>query len=208
MADLLLADPVDAPEALLQSVGVPREVVVDHQVGPLQVHALPSGVVGQEHHHLRVVHERMNDLAALVSRHPAMDLHHRLWPPEPIADLDRQVGEGVLELGEQHQLAAAAIGFAHLLVIQDPIEFAPLGIAALIHHLLAQPLQALEGFDLERQLFKGLGCGGVIGECLLCGFHLDGGVLLVELSDVVVADGTWVVLGIESKLAARLAALQ
>ena len=78
----------------------------------------------------------------------------------------------------------------------------------MIHHLLAQPLQALEGFDLERQLFEGLGCGGVIGECFFCGFHFPGGVFLVELGDVVVADGTWVVLGIEQKLAARLAALQ
>ncbi|MFN7871775.1 MAG: hypothetical protein ACK5QQ_06200 [Cyanobacteriota bacterium] len=47
MADLLLADPVDAPEALLQPVGVPGQVVIHHQVCPLQVHALPGRIVGQ-----------------------------------------------------------------------------------------------------------------------------------------------------------------
>ena len=88
MADLLLADPVDAPEALLQPVGVPWQVVVDHQMGPLQVHTLPGSVIGEEHHHLRIVHEGMHDLAAFVARHPTMDLHHRLRPAEPIADLD------------------------------------------------------------------------------------------------------------------------
>ncbi|WP_259701614.1 MULTISPECIES: hypothetical protein [Synechococcales] len=93
-----------------------------------------------------------------------MDLHHRLWPPEPIADLDRHIREGVLELGEQHQLAAAPIGLAHLLVIKDPIEFAPLGVAALIHHLLAQLVQALEGFDLQLQFGQGLGGGGDPGQ--------------------------------------------
>ena len=43
MADLGLADPVDTPEPLLDSVRVPRQVVVDHQVRTLQVNALPTG---------------------------------------------------------------------------------------------------------------------------------------------------------------------
>ena len=46
VADLGLADAVDAAEALLQPVGVPREVVVDHQVGVLQVHAFARRVGG------------------------------------------------------------------------------------------------------------------------------------------------------------------
>ena len=37
VADLGLADAVDAPEALLDAVRVPRQVVVHHQVGALQV---------------------------------------------------------------------------------------------------------------------------------------------------------------------------
>ena len=58
MADLGLADPVDTAEALLQAVGVPGQVVVDHQVGALQVDAFAGGVGGQQHLHLRVVPER------------------------------------------------------------------------------------------------------------------------------------------------------
>ena len=40
MADLRLPDTVNAPKALLQAVGVPGKIVVDHQVGALQVNAL------------------------------------------------------------------------------------------------------------------------------------------------------------------------
>ena len=47
MADLGLADAVDAAEALLQAVRVPGQVVVDHQVGALQVDAFAGGVGGQ-----------------------------------------------------------------------------------------------------------------------------------------------------------------
>ena len=44
LADLRLP----APEALLQPVRVPRQVVVHHQVGPLQVDALAGRVGGQQ----------------------------------------------------------------------------------------------------------------------------------------------------------------
>ena len=46
-ADLVLADAMDAPEALLDPVRVPRQVVVDHQVRDLEVQAL-AGRVGRE----------------------------------------------------------------------------------------------------------------------------------------------------------------
>ena len=57
MTDLRLADPVDTTEALLQPIRVPGQVVVDHQVGALQVDAFARGVGRQQHLHLRVVPE-------------------------------------------------------------------------------------------------------------------------------------------------------
>ena len=49
VAHLALADAVDAPEALLQAVRVPRQVVVHHQMGALQVDAFAGGVRSQQH---------------------------------------------------------------------------------------------------------------------------------------------------------------
>ena len=73
VADLGLADAVDAAEALLEAVGVPRQVVVDHQVGALEVDALARGVGGEQHLHLRVVRERLLRLHPLLAAHAAVD---------------------------------------------------------------------------------------------------------------------------------------
>ena len=77
MADLRLADAVDAAEALFQAVRVPGQVVVDHQVGALQVDAFAGGVGGQQHLHLRVVPERFLRRQAFLAAHAAMDDDHR-----------------------------------------------------------------------------------------------------------------------------------
>ncbi len=45
---LFLADAVDAAEALLQAVQVPRDVVIEHEIAVLKVHALPGGIGGEE----------------------------------------------------------------------------------------------------------------------------------------------------------------
>ena len=48
MADFGLSDAVDAAEPLLKAVRVPGEVVVDHQVGSLEVDAFAGGVGGDQ----------------------------------------------------------------------------------------------------------------------------------------------------------------
>ena len=49
MANLGLPNPVNATEPLFQPVRVPRQVVVDHEVGTaLEVDAFGGGVVGQQ----------------------------------------------------------------------------------------------------------------------------------------------------------------
>jgi hypothetical protein len=101
VAHLRLADAVNAAEALLQAIGVPRQVVVDHQVGAaLQVDALAGGVVGDEDAHLWVIVEGGDVGLAHVARHAAVDDHHRLVPADLLADLAGQVLERVARLGE------------------------------------------------------------------------------------------------------------
>ena len=56
MAYLGLADTVDAAEALLNPVGVPWQVVVDHQVGTLKViNPFARGIRGNEHVDFRIM---------------------------------------------------------------------------------------------------------------------------------------------------------
>jgi hypothetical protein len=82
VARALLADAVDAAEALLDPVGVPRQVVVDHQVGDLEVDALAGGVGGDEHLHGRVDPEPVLDVAAVVALDAAVDRDDRFGPSE------------------------------------------------------------------------------------------------------------------------------
>ena len=48
VTDVPLTNAVNPSEALLEPVRVPRDVVVDHQVGSLEVHALTGRVGGQQ----------------------------------------------------------------------------------------------------------------------------------------------------------------
>ena len=114
VADLCLADAVDTAEALLQAVRVPGQVVVDHQVGVLQVHTFAGRVGGDEHARRRVVAEQLLHLATLFAFHAAVDHDHSFLTADQTPDLGGQVVQRVAVLGEDDQLALAPRGVVHL----------------------------------------------------------------------------------------------
>ena len=123
VADLLLADAVDAAEALFEPVRIPRQVVVDHQVGVLEVHAFAGGIGGDEYAHLGVgTKDRLNP-AALVAVGAAVDGDDGISVAsiaEHSGDFLVQVIQCVAVLGEDDELALAAASVAHLrIVLQD-----------------------------------------------------------------------------------------
>ena len=81
MADFRLADAVDAAESLFQPVGVPRQVIVDHQVGALKVDALPGRIGCQQHLNLGIVPEGFLRLHAFLATHAAVDDDDRSGRP-------------------------------------------------------------------------------------------------------------------------------
>ena len=103
MANLGLADAVDASEPLFDPVGVPRQVIVHHQVGALEVDALASGVGGQKDLHLGIVLERFLRPHPVFAAHAAMNHDHRVLAPEQRGYAVLQVIERVAVFGEQHQ---------------------------------------------------------------------------------------------------------
>lgn len=106
VADLGLADTVDPPESLLDPVWIPREVVVDHQVGPLEVDPFPGRIGGDQHVNIRVVQEGFLSLPALFAAHPAVDRHHGIAAPKERGDPLFQVGQGIAVLAEDDELLA------------------------------------------------------------------------------------------------------
>ena len=78
VADLGLTDPVDATEALFDPVRVPREVVIDHEVGTLEVQPFPGGVGGDEDADVGVLGEALLGGAALLASDTPVNGDHRL----------------------------------------------------------------------------------------------------------------------------------
>ena len=104
MADLGLADAVNPSEPLLDTVGVPWQVVVDHEVSTLKVDALTGCIGRQEYLNIGVVTERFLDLQAFLATNTTMDDDHGLGTSEERSDSLVQVTECVAVLGKDHQL--------------------------------------------------------------------------------------------------------
>ena len=129
VTDLVLADAVDAPEALFEAVWVPRQVVIDHQVGVLEVHAFTGGIGGEENADLGVGTEQGLALAALVAMHAAVNGGDGVGRAEDAADAALQIVQRVLVLGEEDHFALTAIGVAHVrIVLENFREFIPLAV--------------------------------------------------------------------------------
>jgi hypothetical protein len=104
MADLGLADTMDATEALLQPIGVPRQVIVNHQVGALEIDALAGSVSGEQYLHLGVMLEGFLHLQALFATDAPVDDDHSFLAAQQRGDALFQIIERVTVLGEVDQL--------------------------------------------------------------------------------------------------------
>ena len=80
MADFRLPDAMDAPETLLQAIGVPRQVIVNHQVRALQVDAFTGGVRGKQDFRILVLREQGFRLFPVFAPHAAVDGHNGFRP--------------------------------------------------------------------------------------------------------------------------------
>ena len=193
VADLVLADAVDAAEALFQPVGVPGQVVVDHEVGALEVDALPRRIGGQQHLDLRIVLEGPLNPEALLAADAAVDDDHGVAPAQKPGDAALQIIEGVAMLGEDDQLlvwrgrgrwdrprAVRQRGLGDAMVqagrgedlAEQARQFAPLGVGAAAAYRQGLGFEPLQGVDLAAQLGDGARGGGLIEDRLLGGLDL------------------------------------
>ena len=107
---MILADAVNSSEALLDAVGVPGQVVIHHEVGPLEVDAFASGVGGQQNLDVRIVPEGFLGGVAILTAHAAVDHGDGLLPTHQAGDPALQIVQGVPVFGEDNQLLLRARG--------------------------------------------------------------------------------------------------
>ena len=100
MTDLCLADAVDAPETLFDAVRVPRQIVIDHQVGALQINALTRCICGDQHLDIRVMGERFLCILTILASQSAMNADNGLFSPKKRGDPLLQVAQGIPVFGE------------------------------------------------------------------------------------------------------------
>ncbi len=183
MANLGLADAVDAAETLFEAIGVPRKVVVEEQVGALEVDAFAGRVGRQQHPGVRIVNEGLLCAAAVFTTDPPVDGDHALGPDEH-AHPRLKVVEGVAVLREDDQLPSVAVAVAHfLLILQERRKLFPLAILAEAADLRGQRFETLQRVDLGSQLADCLRRGRLVDHLLL---DRDGLVLrdVVEVVEV------------------------
>ncbi len=108
-----LTDAVDAAEPLLDPVGIPRQVVVDHQVCPLEVDAFSCGIRRHKDGGFLVLLEELLDVLAVIPFHATHDGHHCFGVAKQGTDAAGQIAQGVLVFGEDDDLFPLAILVPH-----------------------------------------------------------------------------------------------
>ena len=162
VADLALTDTVNATESLFDAIGVPGQIIVDHEVGTLQVEPLASSVGGEQHEGARVVRELFADGLAKMPRRAPMNGNNSVGAAQLGADFILQVGEGIAVFGEDNDLAVFPIRAGQHLAFQDFAQLHPLPILVLVAHPPGRRNEPVQHGDFVRELHLVLGCGRAI----------------------------------------------
>ena len=119
MANLLLADTVDTPEALFEAVGVPRQIVVHHQVGVLQVDAFTGGIGGHHHADVGIGAKQRLRFAPVIAVDAAVNHDDGVMAAKHTGDFLVQVIQCVAVFAEDDDLAQATTGVAHVGIVLE-----------------------------------------------------------------------------------------
>ena len=117
VTNLRLTDTVNAAKPLLDSVGIPWQIVIDHQVRALQVDALARRIGSDEHPHLGILAKRLLSGTPRIPVHAAFDGQNDTLVTEQRRDLLRKILQGVFMLGEDDELLALAIWTEHARIV-------------------------------------------------------------------------------------------
>ena len=126
-----MSDAVDTAKTLFQPVGVPWQVVIDHEMGALQVQPFACGIGSDKNAHFLVLPEAFFHLAPFVAQHSAVDGDNGFFAAEKGANFIGQIAQCVAMFGKNDQLFAKAIGIEHaLLILQQAGKLFPFAVGA------------------------------------------------------------------------------
>ena len=176
VANLRLTDSMNAAEALLEAVRIPRQVIVDHEMRTLQVDAFTGSIRGNQDADILVLFEQGFDLSPLVAQHAAMDGYNGFFLAKQSTNLRTQIVQRIPVLGKDDELLALTIFVEHEgIILQDGGKLIPFPVGAAHADCVCHVLQALERFNLRFELCDGSGSRGLVGDFLFLFLQIRSG---------------------------------
>src|SRR2546422_470631 len=114
MADLRLPDTVNAAEALFDPVGIPRQIVIHHQMGALKIDTFACGIGGYHDRDIFVLREKVLRTLAFVTMQAAMQCNDCFDTTKKATDTLREISKGIAVLGKDDQFATVTARIEHL----------------------------------------------------------------------------------------------
>src|ERR1035438_7516818 len=102
MADLCLPDAVDSSKPLFNTIWIPWQIVIHHQVGTLKVDSLPSSICREEYLNFWVMPEPFLRVHPLFATHSTMNHNNSTRPTEECRYFAFKVIQSVTVLCEEH----------------------------------------------------------------------------------------------------------
>ena len=94
---------MDTAKTLFQSIGIPRQVVVYHQMRALKVDAFASSIRSDQDAHANILLEELFCFSPFITEHSAVDGNNSIVISEQSANLSGKVVERVLVFREDDQ---------------------------------------------------------------------------------------------------------
>ena len=95
---------MDAAESLLNTIRIPRKIVVDHQIGSLKIQAFSCSIGRHKDTHPWIVDETFLHFLALVPIHAAMNGFDGLGHAKQCSDTTFEILKSIPMLGEHNHL--------------------------------------------------------------------------------------------------------
>ena len=146
---------MNTAKSLLDPIRVPRQIVVDHQIGVLKVDTFASRVCRDQEANRRIVSEFVLDLQPFLAGNGTMDTADAVRLPCQGADFLLQIKECVLMLCEDNELLIEK----QILAFEQLRKTAPLAVFVREADVIGLCLEILQDFNFSAQLLnRSRGC--------------------------------------------------
>ena len=104
MADLRLTDSMNPAESLLDTIGIPGQVIVHHQVRTLQIDSFAGRISRKQYLNFRIVPKTLLRIHAVFAAHTPMDHNDSTGPTQKGRDFPLKIIQSIAVLCEDNQL--------------------------------------------------------------------------------------------------------